>query len=232
MIRKLLQSALCVCLSPLLAAQEATSAVQSPIAPEPLPSAQAKSATITLRRGTIVPLTPLESVSSATAQVGQAMRFAVTEDVTIDGAIVVPKGTPASGVVTYVRKAIPEQRDGRVGGELISLNLPNGSSVPLREVPYADPEAEGLSGVVLTIAALPFWIGDLIKKKHPAPEAGIDETMSLCWQWWGSTTKKVRINLAIPAQAPPSHPAIDVDSICPAHSRKSPPPVRLAPQPQ
>ncbi|MDR3773085.1 MAG: hypothetical protein P4L26_07040 [Terracidiphilus sp.] len=226
-------TALLIALLPAAAwAQEVAGSGQSPAAPESLPAAQSKGSTIALRRGTVVPLTPLETVSSATAQAGQKLQFAVTEDVKVDGTIAIPKGTPASGVVTYLRKAIFEQRDGRVGVELVSLTLPDGSSVPLREAPYTDPEAEGLCGVVLFIAALPFVFSDMAKERHPAPEAGNDETMSLCWQWWGSTTKKVRINLAFPTQTPPSHPKIDVDSICPAHSRKSPPPVRLAPPPQ
>jgi len=216
MIRSMLQSVLCLILCPLLVAQQAASSEQSPVTPESLPAAQSKAATITLRRGTIVPLFPLETISSATAHVSQIVRFTVSKDVDVDGMIVIPKGTPASGVVTYVRKAILGQRDGRVGVQPVSLSLPDGSSVPLREAPYSDPEAEGLTGVMLFIAALPFVFSDMYKEKHHAPQPGNEQTLPLCYQWWGTTTKKVRIGLAVPTQTQPSHAPVDVDSICPA----------------
>src|SRR5271157_5022732 len=232
MMRKLLQFALCLILCPLLAAQQVTSREQSPAARESLPTAQSKSATITLRRGTIVPLFPLETVSSATAQVGQIVRFAVSTDVKVDGMIVIPKGTPASGVVTYVSKAICGQRNGRVGVQPVSLTFFDGSLVPLREAPYSDPEAEGISGVVLFIAALPFVFSDMAKERHRAPEPGNDEILPLCWQWWSTTTKKVRINLAVPAQIQLSHSTVDVDSICPTRAKRSLPLDPLVPQQQ
>jgi hypothetical protein len=143
MIRKMLQSTLCLSLSPLLVAQQATGSGTSPIAPGSFPTAQSKGATITLRRGTIVALVPLETVSSATAQVGQTVRFAVGTDVKVDGVIVIPRGTSASTVVTYVRKAIGGKRDGIVEDGPPSLILPDGSSIKLRNIIPPDSDAPG-----------------------------------------------------------------------------------------
>ena len=121
MIRSMLQSVLCLILCPLLAAQQAASSGQGPAVPGSLPTAQSEGATITLPRGTIVPLFPLETVSSATAQVGQAIRFAVSADVVVNGTVVIPKDTPVSGVVTHARKAVPGRRDGRIEVKPVTL---------------------------------------------------------------------------------------------------------------
>jgi len=220
MIRKLLQSVFSVILCPLLMAQEAAISGQSAVAPGSVSAVQSKGGMITLRRGAIVPLVPLETISSATALVGQSVRFAVSTDVKVDGAIVIPGGTPASGVVTYVRKAILGQRNGAVGVEPAEVTLPDGSTLPLRETPYSDPEAQGLTGVMLFIAALPFVFSDMAKEKHPAPQPGEEETLPLCWHWSGSTTKKVRINLAVQTQTRASHPTVDIDSICPPQAKR------------
>jgi hypothetical protein len=212
-------------------AQHATGSEQNPTANESHPAAPSKRATITLPRRTDVHFLGLETVSSATAQVGQQVRLAVSEDVVVDGIVVIPKGTPVSGVVTWVRKAIPGKRNGGVGVEPVSLALPDGSQVPLREGTWTDPEAEGLSGVILSIAALPFVFSDMAKERHRAPEPGNDEMLPLCWQWFGNTMKKARISLAIPAQPWSLHPTGDVDSVCPAGAR----PLSiypLVPQPQ
>ena len=201
MIYRLLQSVLCIFLCPLLVAQQVSSSQQGVAALASLPAAKPHGATILLRRGTIVPLIRLETISSATAKVGQIERFAVSEDVKANGIVVIPKGTPASSVVTYVRKAICGQRNGMVTVGPPSLTLPDGSSIPLRYVPYTDPEAAGLSGVVLFIAALPFVFSDMAKARHPAPEPGNDEILPLCGQSWEvATTKKIRIILAVPSQ--------------------------------
>lgn len=222
MIRRMLQSLLCLFLSPLLVAQQATGSGQIPFAPVSHPVTQSKGRSITLRRGTVVPLTPLESASSATAQLGQAVRYAVSEDMAVDGIVVIPRGTPVSGGVIFVRKAVLGQQNGRVAFEPVSLALADGSSIPLREAPSTDGEAQGLAGVALLIAGLPFLFIDMFRENHPAPEPGDDETLPSCRHLWGSTTKSVRINLAVLTQALPWSSKVDVDSACPALARRVP----------
>jgi hypothetical protein len=151
--------------------------------------------------------------------VGHTVQFAVSEDVVVDGVIIISKGTPASGVVTYVRKAIRGQLDGRLVIQPVSLTLPDGSSVPLHEARYSDPEARGISGVVLFIAALPFVFSDMAKRRHPDPESGDDLTLPFCGQWYGATKKRVRINPAVSAQTQPTYHTVYIDFICPTRTR-------------
>ncbi|MGD0859002.1 MAG: hypothetical protein ABR912_06755 [Terracidiphilus sp.] len=224
MIRWLLQSTLCLILCPLVAAQQIAPPAASADAPQsatPAPATAVHSTgpTITLHRGTTVSLIRLETISSATAQVGQRVRFAVLEDVKVDGVIVIPKGTPASTVVTYVRKAIGGKRDGIVRDGPPSLILPDGSSIQLRNI---DPPSSDFPGpivllfVALSIASLPYWFSHMFKAKHPAPERGNDEILSQCGHSWDvATTKNVRINLAAPPQIQPFYPIVDIDSTCP-----------------
>lgn len=236
MIRKMLQSTLCLSLSPLLVAQQATGSGTSPIVPGSFPATQSKDATIALRRGTIVALVPLETVSSATAQVGQTVRFAVGTDVKVDGVIVIPRGTSASTVVTYVRKAIGGKRDGIVEDGPPSLILPDGSSIKLRNIIPPDSDAPGpfvLLFVVLLIGSLPYLFSNMFKANHPAPQRGNDKTLPKCGQSWEvATTKKLRINLAILNRIQLLPPAVDIDSICPARARTVPLPDPLVPQPR
>lgn len=227
MLRKLIQTVLCFILCPLLVAQQAASSEQSPAEPESHHTAQSKGATITLRRGTTVPLFLLDTVSSATAQVGQTVRFAVSEDVVVDGTVVIPKGTPISGVVTHVRKAILGKRDGVVEAKPVSLTLPGGSSVELRE-----PSGDGGDGVCegfvncmglfvvaipLSVLSLPIAAVAMIKEppqRQRATISGNDQTLPLCGQRWGVTTKKIRVGPPVPTQTQPLQPTVDVDSVC------------------
>ena len=223
MMRKLLQAILCIILCPLLAARQVASSGQGPVGPESHPAAQSKGATINLRRGNTVSLIRLETISSATAQVGQRVRFAVSEDVKVDGVIVIPKGTSASTVVTYVRKAIGGKRNGIVEDGPPSLILPDGSSIQLRNIIPPDSDAPGpivILFVVLLIGSLPYLFSNMFKAKHPAPKRGNDEILPQCGQSWEvATTKKVRINLAILNKIQLSPPTVDIDSICPARAR-------------
>jgi len=230
MIRWLLQPALCLILCPLVAAQQiappaASAAVPQNATPAPATAIHSTGPTITLRRGTTVSLILLETISSATAQVGQKKRYAVLEDVKVDGVIVIPKGTQASTVVTHVRKAIGGKRDGIVEDGPPSLILPDGSSIKLRNVIPPDSDAPGpvvLLFVVFSIASLPYWFSHMFKAKHRAPVPGNDEILAPCGQSWEvATTKKVRINLAILTQTQPLHSTVDVDSVCPPRAARN-----------
>jgi hypothetical protein len=103
MNRLMIQAALCVVFCPLLTAQQ-------PVAPASAPT-EASNSNV-LKKGTYVRLVLLETVSSATATKGQSVRMLVKEDVSADGVIVIPKGTSATGIVAWVRKAVPGKKDG------------------------------------------------------------------------------------------------------------------------
>jgi len=86
----------------------------------------------TLLDGTPVKLRLAENLTSATAKTGDQVPFEVTEDVQVDGVVVLPKGAAALATVT---DANPKKRMGR-GGKLDvnidSARLADGEKVQLR----------------------------------------------------------------------------------------------------
>lgn len=89
-MRMMLKSALCFVLVPILAAQQATTAVTVP-------------------QNTRIDLVTLETLSTESAKRGAQVRFAVAHDVTINGVTVIPAGTPVTGVVTKAERGIAYQ---------------------------------------------------------------------------------------------------------------------------
>jgi hypothetical protein len=241
-IRKSHHSMLCLILCPLLVAQQATGNAQSPTAPDLASATNPKVATITLPRKTVVQLALQETVSSATAKKGQTVRLAVKEDVVVNGTVVILRGSPASGQVTSVRKAVHGKVDGSIRIQPISLTLPDGSSIQLRE--YSDDGGDGvcegfancLGLIVVAIPMeLPMAIGQMITApfhKQPTSTSGFDQTLAPCWTVWGSTKTKISINGPVPNLGQLSQPITEVESTCSEHAVPTPslapllPPVR------
>src|SRR5262245_52634692 len=69
--------------------------------PAPAPSTQAPAATVLLRANTLVPLRMLDTVSSATGQIGDRFRLVVTDDIFVDDTLVVPAGSAVEGEVIH-----------------------------------------------------------------------------------------------------------------------------------
>ena len=88
----------------------------------------------TLLDGTAVKLRLGENLSSETSRTGDLVPFEVTEDVMVDGVVVIPKGAQAMATVT---NAEPKRRMGR-GGKLDvnvdSVRLADGEKAQLRAV--------------------------------------------------------------------------------------------------
>ena len=76
----------------------AAQSAQAPVAVQAVP---VQAAARTLSANTPVPLNALEEVSSNGLQVGTRVRFSVAEDVVSQGMIVIPRGSPATGTVTW-----------------------------------------------------------------------------------------------------------------------------------
>ena len=107
-------------------------------APPPIAQASAagqeQSKTV-LFEGTAVHLRLTKELSSATAQVGDAVTFDTTEDVRLGDAIAIPKGSHALGKVTTV---VPKRRIGRAGKLDLSIEyvrLPSGEKLSLSGSP-------------------------------------------------------------------------------------------------
>jgi hypothetical protein len=108
MIRSLLQSAFCLCLSPLLVAQQTgqTAPTLAPAIPSQSPSATPTPAVVTIPEGTKIEIVPLENVSSEFAVAGSPVRFAVARNIVVNGVTVLHAGAPVTGTVTSVKRGV------------------------------------------------------------------------------------------------------------------------------
>ena len=211
MVRTALQSVLCLLLSPLLVAQQFSYAlseqsgqtVDSISSPRSAATGMTQNAGATLPRKTIVDFVLLKPVSSATAKKGQTVPLAVAKDVIIDGTVMIPKGTPASGVVKDVRPAIPHKRDGYVSIKPVSISVTGGFEIPVR--PYyggGDEVCDGFGncfGLILMMVALvpPMAIASAIKAlfhRDNSKVLGIDQKLVPCWEFWATTSTKSRLD--------------------------------------
>ena len=177
MTRMLLQSALCLALCPMLAAQQAAPSTKSVLA--------------SLPKGTQINLVQLETVSSRTARKGQTVRMAVAENLTASGHILIPIGTPVVGVVSRRRAPISGKRNGYVVIKPLSLTLRDGSRLKLLEDPPGWNACGGMGKWcwgyltpfgLLGLATLPFDM-------HHPDQPGDDRTVKACWSFPGYTAR-------------------------------------------
>jgi hypothetical protein len=134
MMTRVLPSALCICLSPLLAAQQA-SPPTSPYEPRPVSSdskAPAAPDTVRLRGTTIVRLRLEQAVGSASAHKGDRIRFTLLFDLLADGKVVAPAGTPCYATVADARP-MTDRRSGLLKFSDAALDLGNGQRIRLSE---------------------------------------------------------------------------------------------------
>jgi len=119
--RSTLQVVLITLLPALLVAQQTPQAAPSATPPGSAASTQpaAPPPPDTLMDGTPVKLRISETISSASAKVGEELPFEVIEDVDVDGVHVIPKGSTAIGTVTA---AEPRRSMGRAGKLDISIS--------------------------------------------------------------------------------------------------------------
>jgi hypothetical protein len=115
---------------------------------------------VRLPQGTPVRLKLEKALSSADAHAGDRVEFRVQSDVSVEGVIAIPKGSPAWGVVT---DASPRARMARSGRLRINIEAvcAGGARVPLRA--FRDTEqlarrkAEPEASAADTLLAFPAW---------------------------------------------------------------------------
>jgi PEGA domain len=88
----------------------------------------------TLLDGTAIKLRLAENLSSATAKTGQSVSFEVTEDVLVQGVVVLPKGAQALATVTEANTKKSMGRGGKLNVNVDSARLIDGEKVQLRAV--------------------------------------------------------------------------------------------------
>jgi hypothetical protein len=127
MIRRFLQSALCICLSPLLVAQR-----------------NSVTGTVMVPKNTKIELMALETVSSETARKGSLIRFAVVNNVIFDGITVIADGSPVTGIVTKVNRGVAFHRWAELRIHVKEVRIGSGLRLPLS--PWQDVGREGTGG--------------------------------------------------------------------------------------
>ncbi len=123
-MRKSIAAAICLASCSLLMAQQASPPTppganpdSGPVAVAP-PQPPRPPQPHTLMDGTPIKLRLSETMTSANAKVGQEVPFEVVEDATVDGVVVLPKGSTAIGTVTDCN---PKKSMGRAGKLNISI---------------------------------------------------------------------------------------------------------------
>ncbi len=119
-------------------------------------AASVKAQDVTFAEGTAVSLVLAKDVSSKTAERGQAVNFTVDEDVTVDGRVIIEKGTPAVGSVIYAEKGGYMGNSGKLAVQVESTTTVDGQ--PLRLNAAKGSEGKDKYGTVtaLSIVAGPF----------------------------------------------------------------------------
>ena len=108
-----------------------------------------------LRAGLQVPMALAEALTTEgkTLRVGQRVQLATAEDVSLNGQIVIPKGSPGIGEITDVRNKGMWGKSGRFVGRVLSLRA-NGRQIRMTGT-FDDKGVTGTGGVVAAAVFLP-----------------------------------------------------------------------------
>lgn len=120
-----------------------------------LPSIDGATGKIFLAQDTPVPLEFGSTVTSKTAQVGDTIKMALAEDMTVDGVVVAKKGTPATGTVVAVNHTGPGGAPGDVTFEAESMTV-NGTVVRLYGSATREGQAKTPNAAILIPVVGPF----------------------------------------------------------------------------
>ena len=99
MIRRMIQSALCICLPPLLVAQEATQQLPNPPAAQPPPA----HLRLSLPENAIVRWIIPDPASLSKVAAGEIVQFVIDTDVMAGNTKVIHANVPVTGVVDHVK---------------------------------------------------------------------------------------------------------------------------------
>jgi len=95
-------------------------------------TATSGSSSLSLSRGAPVKLRLLEVIGSGINEMGDAVAFEVTEDILVQGLVVVPKGALAYGQVTDQSKKGQGRQSGSLKVEIYNISLPGGFYIPVK----------------------------------------------------------------------------------------------------
>jgi hypothetical protein len=109
----------------------------------------------TLRSGTEVPLLLREELTTKkkALRVGQRFQMEVASAVSVNGVVVIPAGTPATGEITEVRNKGMWGKSGYIGARAVALRIGD-RSVRLTGS-FDDKGVTGTGGVIAAVALIP-----------------------------------------------------------------------------
>jgi hypothetical protein len=115
-------------------------------------------------------------------RVGQRINLEVAEDVTLDGEIVIPAGSPATGELTDIRNKGMWGKSGKINGRVLYVRV-DGRQIRLTGV-FDDKGVTGTAGVVAAVAFIPiagfFTTGTSAQIPLGAPvKAFLDEDLTI-----------------------------------------------------
>jgi PEGA domain len=116
-------------------------------------------ADIVIPSGTKVACRLEQTLSSATAEIGQQVQLSVTENVKIDDVIAIPQGSTVVGTVVLASEKRTMGRSGKLDFSVDKVRSADGDFIPLRyTMQKKQGEGKGLStGVMTAGAAVLFW---------------------------------------------------------------------------
>jgi hypothetical protein len=123
---------------------------------------------IVVPEGTDIKMKTLEALSSKTARVGDPVALEVTEDVRVNGRIVVPRGSKAHGEISLVKKS---GVIGKAGDLVIRPNYVRVGDMRIELRGTKDTEGASKRGEAITLAAIS-GIGILKKGKNAQVPVG------------------------------------------------------------
>lgn len=151
MIRSFLQSALCICLSPLLVAQQTAQSAAGPTAPAQIH--------IDLTGDASVRFVTPQQYSLAQIETGDVVQFVAGEDITSGDAVLLHAGVPVSGVVAQVKHSSRiHHRDGQIFINVTEMVSGKMTEVVVRCTNPADPYMER-SSQRGSISVRPYIVG-------------------------------------------------------------------------
>ena len=121
-------------------------------AAEATPSPAADPTVITLRNGTPIHVKLEKTISSATAHAGDVVELRVSENVIVDGLVVIPNGAAATGVVTEAETKKRLGHGGKLAFNINVVHLKNNEKVAVRSFQESSG-ANSAAGAILPLAS-------------------------------------------------------------------------------
>jgi len=119
--------------------------------------------------GTLVRLRASGTVTGSNSSVGNTVIFTVTNDVKVDGAVVIKAGANAIGTVSSVRKAGIIGSAGSVGVSLTSVTAVDGTEIPISASAVREGEDKQITALIIGLLCL---VGFFMKGGEGELQAG------------------------------------------------------------